>query len=166
MSVSFWLLALGVVAVAVAIGVRFVHRRARELSDRTRAIRDDALEPRSTFPSLVSVPAVHLRTVFARESIAPLLEGFPAGIEVALEVSESEVVLRSDDQVVWIPLTRMSEAVFVNAFESQAAPDGGALLRLTWRRGGALLWTVFQTASWVDAEKVRQQLHMRLGNRP
>lgn len=164
MSVTFWL--GGVVTVAVvALGVGYVRRRARELSARARALLDDALEPRSTFPSVVSVPAVHLRTVFARESLAPLLDGFSAGAEVMLEVTDYEAVLRSsDDDVAWIPLSRVSEAVFIRDFEEHRPPEGGALLRLTWRRGGVLLWTVFQTGQWVDAEKIRQQLHMRLGN--
>lgn len=160
-------LGLLLLAVVLVIAVTVVlRRRARRLAARARALLDDPLEPRSTFPSVVSIPARHLRTVFAREETDPLLEGFDADRPVIVEVTDCELVVRPEQQPgVWVPLTRVRDAVFLRFFEHRRVPEGGALLRIGWERGGQALWSVFAVDGWVDAEKVRQQLHMRSSRR-
>lgn len=157
-----WFVGAALVAVGVAGGWAWVRRRAALMEQRVRLLLADELEPRSSFPSLVSIPARHERTVFASDLSDPLFRGFPAGIDVELQVSESEIVVQHDASTpAWIPLRRVKETTFVASFLEREAPDGGALLRIVWNRGGETLWTVFRVDAWVEAEKVRQQVHLR-----
>lgn len=162
MSGSLWILGGLLIGSSIVAAWIWVHRRADAMDARVRALLADAIEPRSSFPTLVSVPVRHERTVFASDLADPLFQSLPAGADVMLEVTDSEIVVGYEGQNdAWIPLGRVSQSSFIPSFLGSNAPKGGALLRVVWRRGGETLWTVFRATSWVDAEKVRQQVHLR-----
>lgn len=153
----------GVVVVLVAaLGASLlwlVLRRARRLSEISQRLLADALEPRSTFPSVVLVRGVHIRTVLDEGGADPLLPGLVAGAPCTVEVSDREVVVGETS----IALHRIADGALVGAFEDVRTGEGDGLFRLRWRRGGLNLSTVVRFARRLDAEKVRRELHLRLG---
>lgn len=162
MSGGVWLVSGAFVGSLIVAAWFWIHRRVAAMDRRARRLLADELEPRSSFPAVVSVPVRHERTVLACDLSDPLLHSFPAGADASLEVTERELVIRHQTRnEAWIPLRRVTQSSFIPSFLGNKAPEGGALLRVVWQRGEETLWTVFRVDSWVDAEKVRQQVHLR-----
>lgn len=146
---------------ALVWGAWSLYKQVKSLAGRANALKADALEPRSSFPTLTTAAARHLRTAFADAGLDAFLPGFPAETDVCLGITERELTLETGGRESWIPLARVKDSAFLRTYEALDAPKGGALLSVVWERGGERLSTVFRIERWVEAEKVRQQLHMR-----
>ncbi len=137
--------------------------RRRKRSSALEALRAQAasepLELRSTFPTVVSAQARHLATILMEASA----DAKTAGLQTAagdLGVTDREVVFGVNEA---IALSRVREAVLLPVFEGRAAGEFGALLRVSWTRGGVRLASVFAVPGGrLDAERVRKEIHIRV----
>lgn len=157
-AIALVLLVLGASAGAVLLG-------ARRLALRAGRARAEAIEPRSTYPTVAVVRARHLSTHLAGTRLALSLQAFPPGAEGELGVTDREVVLSSGfDTLLYVPLERVSEAALVGAFGDVVAGDHTQLLRVSWTAGGEAVASVFEIAARRhDAERVRREAHLRAG---
>jgi hypothetical protein len=163
------LLAFTLIATAIAAALvvaSLIAGRARRIARLTQRLELDPLEPRSTYPTIVVAPGRHLRTVHLLTGAHLDWIGARPGAAGELGVTDRELLLTGDRELIRIPLSRAIDAAFIREFEGAQAGPQLAFLRLVWKRGGEQLATTFAIdTSWTQAEKLRREIHLRLGAR-
>lgn len=164
---------LVIAGLVVVAGAAFlVLRQARRIRSVDQRARADAIEPRSTFPTITVAPARHLQTFLISDTFrVPWADLYPSGLVGQLGVTEREIVLvDSAYQVLFhIPLSRVFEAAIVGSFEGHQSDELNSLVKVAWRRGGERIVSLFVVEGRrVAAERIRREVHLRaaLGERP
>lgn len=169
----WWLLIGALFGISLLAGLfaTLVVKRARQIRARDQRVVADALEPRSTFPTITVAPSRHVQSVLGTEGYRLAWREFPESAEGLLGVTDREVVLvtKRYEDIFHVPLARVYEASLIGQFGALQSTPHATLLRLTWNRGGERISSIFVVeGNRAAAERVRREIHLRaaLGARP
>jgi hypothetical protein len=140
-------------------------RRAAQLRRRSAHLTGDLLEGASGVPPLVvPLSAMHLRTML--DGSDACLAEFPAQRPGQLTATPHELLLETTATPLHIPIPRIRAADYLAQFERWSSASG-CLLRVRWMRAGERLETIFFIeARRHEVEKLRRELHLRVGAPP
>lgn len=161
-----WVIVLLLVLAAIALLVGAVVVKARRLKATSRRLVADALEPVRPSPPVAYARGAHLRTTLLGNELDACLPDFPPGLHGDLAVTERDLLITdaSGEALLHLPLSRVVEPALLRSFNGIDADEVGALLRVSWERGGETLASVFAVdGRRVEAERLRREIHLRSG---
>lgn len=153
-------------AAALTAGAWTVYRRSRQYARMSAAADAEALEPKTSYPTVAVANALHLATVLAdtQPPVDAYLPSFDPAMDGQLGVTERELVFSVQHQPRFhIPMSRVEDVALIGRFRLYRSEESGTIMRVTWGRGGVRLMSVFQIqGKRIDAERVRREMHFRI----